>query len=97
MIGAAVGGDDQIGLKSGGEGLDENMHPLVGTAPLVVSPITQRTVSPADPGRSPSLTACTTAWRCMRAVCSERSRRAQSGVVETEEEATEPSAIAAVG
>ena len=48
VIGAPVGGDDQVGLEVGADRLHQDMDLASLPSPLVVSPTTQRTVSPAE-------------------------------------------------
>ena len=49
MVGAPVGGDDEVGLEIGADRLDQDVDLVTRLpSPLVVSPTTQRTVSPAD-------------------------------------------------
>ena len=54
MVGAPVGVDDEVGDEVRARRLDEDMDALVRPVPLSVSPITQRTVSPAATGPDPT-------------------------------------------
>jgi hypothetical protein len=55
MVGPPVGVDHEVGDKIGARWLDEDMHPTAfAPLPLVVSPMIQRTVSPAATGPAPT-------------------------------------------
>ena len=54
MIGAPVGVDDEVGDEIGPGRLDEDVERFVGRPPLSVSPMIQRTVSPAATGPEPT-------------------------------------------
>ena len=54
VIGPRIGVDDEIGHQFGARRLDQDMTCLVAPAPLSVSPMIQRTVSPAATGPEPT-------------------------------------------
>ena len=54
MIGAPVGVDDEVGDEVRPRRLDQDMDALGGPVPLSVSPMIQRTVSPAATGPEPT-------------------------------------------
>ena len=64
MIGAPVGGDEEIGLEIGADRLDQDVDLASLPSPLLVSPTIQRTVSPADTDTSfsPGSSAMSDTW-----------------------------------
>ena len=64
MIDAPVGGDDEIGLEVRADRLHQDVDVASLPSPLVVSPTTQRTVSPADTDTSfsPGSRAMSVTW-----------------------------------
>jgi len=59
MVRASIGVDDEVGEKVRTGWLDEDVD-LLGGGPLSVSPMIQRTVSPAATGPEP--TSCSPSW-----------------------------------